>query len=659
MTFPLAGETVNISRAADGSIHNDYRGQLDPMTLGELQAALEPDTTFYTDKEVAIGEEWKGNNEALTKSFQLTGPNDRAGMTLKLLSLKDIKGRPTAEIKVSAAGFKEVQGISNQTIMQGTILVDLPTGHVLKGDLKSTATQKGTTTGPGPDGQQHRMTVEGDGTTTISLTSELLDGKMPARENPSRDPKPNPLAGGKTNPLAAPAGFRGVFTDGKLKLDLQESADGYVGTLTLGEQNFKATATEKNGTLDGKFEASGQTYPFTATRENDTIHFKTGDTAYTLKRKANPLDQSNRDLPPKPASLKNPLAGDVSPVVQGPKNTMRFESYVLKDDPSYIGGEVSQALIPAGWKVEGGVVWELSNTYFPAQCRLQVFDPKGVSSLGSYPNLYYFWSSSPMSQQLMPPGTNYMGCIVRYPIEDPIKAVRELVLPAYRKELLRARVVEQEELPKMADKVTEASEKMPGTKYLVKACRIRFEYEVDGQPVEEDLYAVLETRVIPQMQSMNWTVSNITSNRAAKGKMEELRGIQKIIERSVRPNLEWTNKYVQFVQAMHNIGMEAIHQAGVRSKIIANISNDISDTMRKSYENTQAANDRISEARSQTMRGVTPYEAGGGRKVELPSEFKQAWRTNDGQYIVSNDPNYNPNADLNNHSTWEEMHPAH
>ena len=95
----------------------------------------------------------------------------------------------------------------------------------------------------------------------------------------------------------------------------------------------------------------------------------------------------------------------------------------------------------------------------------------------------------------------------------------------------------------------------------------------------------------------------------------------------------------------------------MRSKIISQMNDDVSATIRSSYEKTQATYDRLSEARSQTTRGVTPYDAGSGYKVELPSEYSHAWRTDNGQYIVSDNPNYNPNADLNlpDHSSWVEM----
>ena len=643
--YPFSGQTITITRGPDGRVQNDFRGDADQMSMSELSQALEPDTSIYPDKEVAVGEEWAGNNEALAKQFQLTGPNDKAGMTLKLLALKELNGRRVAEVKVSTAAFKEMEGFTSKSIMQGTTLIDLRSGQTLKADLKGTLSQEGSRSGPGPNGHVMTMKSKGEGTTTISMVSEPLTAGKPADDHSLGG---NPLGG---NPLVRPtaSGFSGKFSDGKLSVNLQESTGKYNGTLTLNDQNYKASGTVKNDVLEGSFEAAGQAFPFTATVNGDTVTFKTGGTTYSLKRQAvNPLDVPRTRAEPR---------SDNKPPADGAQ-VMRFETYSVNDDPTYIGGEVSKLLIPAGWKVEGGVVWDMTNTNFPAGSQMRIFNPQGPEAFGSYPDLYYYWSTNAMSMQTMPPGSNYYGSIVRKPIDDVFRSIIEVAIPKYRKDLANARVIEKEELPKWAEEALKNMPAINGCQNIAKAGRMRFEYEVNGQPVQEDLYAVLSAIITPQLQFMNWDVKQIASVRGAKGKMQEMKALQQVMERSSRANLAWVNKYVQFVEMRHNVAMGELEQVGIRSKIFSKLSDQVSDTIRSNYENNQRANDRISEARSQTMRGVTAYDAGGGYKVELPSQYNHAWASPDGQYIVSNDPNYNPNADNNNHSTFTEMQQA-
>jgi len=42
-----------------------------------------------------------------------------------------------------------------------------------------------------------------------------------------------------------------------------------------------------------------------------------------------------------------------------------------------------------------------------------------------------------------------------------------------------------------------------------------------------------------------------------------------------------------------------------------------------------------------------------GQNVELPSEYTQAWSTPLGEYILSDDPNFNPNIGSN--QTWTPL----
>ena len=657
MPYPFAGQSITVTRGPDGNVQNDFRGDADPMSMAELSQTLEPDTSLYPDKEVAVGEEWAGNNEALARQYQLAGPNDKAGMTLKLLSLKEVKGRRVAEVKVSTAAFKEMEGFTSKVVMQGTTLIDLRTGQTMKADLKGTLSQEGSRSGPGPNGQPMTMKSQGEGTTVISMVSEQLTAGKSAVAVPlnagGNPPGGNPLGKNSPgeNPLArpAPSGFAGKFSDGKLAVNLQESAGKCSGTLTLNDQNYNASGTVKNEVLEGSFDAGGQAFPFTATVNGDTVTFKTGGTTYTLKRQAvNPLDAPRGQLERRPANVL-PAAG---------AQVMRFESYTLKDDPTYIGGEVCKMLIPAGWKVEGGVVWDMANTYFPADSKVRIFNPQGPEAFSGYPALYYYWSWNAWSQQTMPPGTNYSGSIVRKPIDDVFRSIAELVIPKYRRDLADARVIEKEELPKLAEEASKNMLVTPGFRNIVKAGRMRFEYQENGQTVQEDVYAVLSATLNDQSQFMLWNVGQLISIRGPRGKMAELKALHQVVERSSRPNLAWVNKYVQFVEMRHSIAMGEIEQVGIRSKIFSNLNNDVSATIRSNYENAQRSNDRISEARSQTTCGVTAYDAGGGYKVELPSQYNHAWGSPDGQYIVSNDPNYNPNADNNTHSTWTEMQQA-
>lgn len=112
--------------------------------------------------------------------------------------------------------------------------------------------------------------------------------------------------------FGADAPFAGKYSDGKLAIDLSEAAGAYAGTITLGSQQFPASARSNGSGLEGTFSSGGHPFPFTASLAADTLTLSTGTKTYTLKRlggAVNPLDNSGPANPlEQPANA--PAGGD-------------------------------------------------------------------------------------------------------------------------------------------------------------------------------------------------------------------------------------------------------------------------------------------------------------------------------------------------------------
>ena len=297
MPFVYAGKTVTITRGDDGSVTDDFTGQADPAAVSELHTMMEQEQSLFPKNAVGVGEEWPADASALSASaLQLQG-NDQAGATMKLLSVKVIDGRPTAEVKVSLALVKNQQGIVAKVISQGTTLIDIRTGHSLSLDAKGTTTITGDQTAPGGQGQFH---VEGNGTLNTSMASKFISvgdsgGLSPP---PPVDQTANAGGGGAVNPLSpdAPAdAFAGQFSDGKLTIDLSTAADGYSGTITLGAKKYPVTAHHNGKRIEGTFDTGGNKFPISATVSGDTMMLTSGQKTYTLK-KPPPIRSTRRPI---------------------------------------------------------------------------------------------------------------------------------------------------------------------------------------------------------------------------------------------------------------------------------------------------------------------------------------------------------------------------
>ena len=144
-----------------------------------------------------------------------------------------------------------------------------------------------------------------------------------------------------------------------------------------------------------------------------------------------------------------------------------------------------------------------------------------------------------------------------------------------------------------------------------------------GQAVEEDLYCVLNTMVLPNGNMTIQIADKLCGLRAPKGQLDRATKLFETMTHSTRINLQWFSQYSQLVQALTQAQMNRIRAVGESSRYISRTSNEISDMMRQSYEQRQASQDRINKNWSQYMRGVDEYhDPVAGRPVELPSGYK-------------------------------------
>ena len=355
-----------------------------------------------------------------------------------------------------------------------------------------------------------------------------------------------------------------------------------------------------------------------------------------------------------------PATGDRAPAGgAADAKTISFQMGRLMDDPEYIGGEVSRFLIPAGWKFDGKMAWDMAMT-LPAQARWRAFDPHGPAEFEGYPTLLFTWrvNRNGLGPPLPPLGSKSAGGIFAQPVNDQFTAILQVVLPAYRKDLLKARVVDKEKLPKLAEYVFKHNFDAANNRQSVFAGRMRFEYTVDGQPVEEDVTAVL-TLNAPQFGGSSWRISDIYTTRAPKGSIDEVRQLRMVMQRSLRPDFQWNQAMGQIALGANKAKIAEIQEIGRRSREAFNAANRASDAQKQAFEaHIKDIGDRALVV-DQYIRDVTPYNSTQGPPVELPSGYNHVWQGNNGQYIQTNDPNYNPASDPNNQQySWTKLSQA-
>ena len=652
LPFPFAGETITLTRDERGEVSHDFKGQADPISVMELKSYLSVTRESFPPRPVAVGEEWEPDTTTMRQANQI-GPQDELSVKCRLVSVKEYSGRPVAEIETVTTFAKQQGDNEIRNGLKGIALVEIDTGNTLQSHITGTSATRSKQPMQQPSGQSVMVETRGQGSSVVQITVKPTDNASPLHAAPIADI-------GGAPPLSDTPSYAGTFVCTEMTVSFTESGDRYTGTIEMGAKKFPLTARVVGGKLEGAFTSGSDQFPFTAVLEGPALTLVSDGTTYALGRKAvNPLI-----APPAPVNPLSQPRSDATPAAKPVKDAsgaidfMRFKKVSIMDIPEGIGGEALTYLAPVDWQVEGGMEWR-QHPSMPATVHIRTFNPRGLEQLEGFPTLGFSWGGM-LAQTGFGPGSNYLGNEVRPPMSDVMQYVKDIIIPRYRNDV-QCRIIAEQELPEWGQAVAAAdlaeTGTVPGIENTYSAGKVRVEYTMAGQPVEEDLYAILQTTYVPAYNLYTQVGQRAYGIRAAKGQLDDRTKIMQTMVASVRPNLQWSNKYLQLCQTLHNIEMGKIQTAGKISQIISQTNSEISDMMQQSWERKQASEDRISKAWSQVNRGVEEYYSPiEQRPVELPTGYKDAWVNNAGEYIVSDNVNFNPNVELK--GNWQKLERA-
>lgn len=326
------------------------------------------------------------------------------------------------------------------------------------------------------------------------------------------------------------------------------------------------------------------------------------------------------------------------------QDSLRFTRLSVKD-PGINNIEAVSFLIPAGWKAEGGVQW-FPDYSILANLLMRISDPQTGAAIEFLPVQNFTWLTQMAVP--MPPGTNYLGNILWQPIADVSQFIQVCYLPQALRHLQGARVAVRDDLPQIAAEVARSL----GGQSIVKSGRVRYEYQLDGRPWEEWVYCTL-VFTNWQMGTL-WSVHSAYAFRAPKGQLDRLTPVMNTTVSSARLSPEWYGGYMYVQKLFQDRMNQSIKNAAAISATITRNSEEIRRMFSESYRQRSESQDRISQKFSEYIRGVdtykNPYE---GRPVQLPSGYREAWVNGRGEYILSNDAGFNPNA--GDTTEWRRM----
>ncbi|NWG92029.1 MAG: hypothetical protein HXY21_05915 [Parvularculaceae bacterium] len=376
---------------------------------------------------------------------------------------------------------------------------------------------------------------------------------------------------------------------------------------------------------------------------------------------APPADSSaygaNADVaPPQQFAMAGPM-GQQAPRGAA-RNYMRFEPAVIVDATGFerpIGA--ASLFIPHGWRTEGGVYWASDFLCVNGYNFLwSATSPDGSMSLGISPQAAWaFASGVPASPQ---PGCPTVA----------IASVRQYLEASLQQSMPGARVLDYRDRPDLVAEVGAKPQRTPMPMGEIQSWaeggEILFAFQQGGRDMRGTSAAVVQFQKMitdmssiygndptimqmPQQSAMRTESVNAFAHpgfvaTAPNGQLNP--AFFEALRKTIKPNPQWAARI-----AGHNaaIGRVALEESRKRSAMIARSNEEISRIRQETWNAYQESADRRAREFGELMKGVETWSDADspGGTVEL-SRSDHAWRLNDGSYILTDDPNFDPWRDL-------------
>ncbi|WP_348263307.1 cysteine rich repeat-containing protein [Telmatobacter sp. DSM 110680] len=185
------------------------------------------------------------------------------------------------------------------------------------------------------------------------------------------------------------------------------------------------------------------------------------------------------------------------------------------------------------------------------------------------------------------------------------------------------------------------------------AIRARVEFQKDGKEMEDWVALVVLTRTFRQGRGAFYDCHaiDVIGLSAPKGKLDANDKLFKVMISSLRPEAKW-QAYSNGVLAWR-YQVEAKKEAQIDA-IIANFQNQVAQTLSEVTANQQRGSLNAAFGADQGIRGVQTFRnPTTGATMELSNQYNHAWLNGSNEYIMSDDPNFNPNGQLS--GDWNQL----
>lgn len=357
-------------------------------------------------------------------------------------------------------------------------------------------------------------------------------------------------------------------------------------------------------------------------------------------------------------ALRTPDAGQVvepgqgnGPVPPAPAGSaIKFEPWFVTD-PMAENVTAMTWLAPDGWLGEGSVQW-WPEWHRLAFLQTRIVDPNSGLTIEWLPTQDFIWFDPPAGLPQPPIGGNYQGQAYVPPASDPVQFVSDFWMPGMLAHLRGATVVRVDQVPAVADEFV----RQYGGPATASAFRIRYQFDQGGHAWEEDVFfAWLVSGLQPP--PILWQTAFAYSVRAPAGTLDQNPGVISTVVSSRTTTPEWEAKYLLVRQLFTQGIQQQLADTQAFGELLARHRAESQALQDQVAQERQASQDRIATLRGETLAGiqnlVNPYN---NTIVQMPADWNTYWVNPQGEYIVSDQPNFDPNQEPQLGS-WERLTP--
>lgn len=323
-----------------------------------------------------------------------------------------------------------------------------------------------------------------------------------------------------------------------------------------------------------------------------------------------------------------------------PPGTLRLQLVEIIDSQGFEKPlPAATALIPYDWRAQGGVVWDVQSPCGDGYSfRWRAESPDGAKAAEILPGLQ--WGFNNFGGQPSP------GCPALQ-----ITTARQYLEYQVRKSRPQARIldfrVREDLLNDYASLNSHTPMPMGEMRTWVEAGEVLLGYNEQGREIREAAAAVvLFTTSRMQGVQPGQTMDSFSAValpgyafRSPAGQLDF--HLAEMIRRSFRIAPEWQQRISAHQSA---INRTALAESRKRSEIIARTGEEIRELNQRGWEERNHSSDRQRRGFIEAIRDVETYNDphSGTGQIELSNQYDNAYRLNDGSYVLTNDPSFNP-----------------